>query len=53
MKYLVKYLDGTKIVSDSQTSDFTEAIAREAELSKEWGCDNVWIADAVEEIMVG
>jgi len=53
MRYLVRYWNGTQIINDLSTNDFSKAIAREFELRKEWGSDNVWMADAVQEILVG
>ena len=53
MRYLVRYWNGEEIINDLSTNDFSKAIAREFELRKEWGSDNVWMADAVQEILVG
>ena len=35
------------------TNDHYEAISMERELRKIYGIDNVWIADAITEILVG
>ena len=53
MRYLVRYWNGQEIINDLRTDDLSKAIAREIELRKELGKDNVWMADAVQEIMVG
>jgi ribulose 1,5-bisphosphate synthetase/thiazole synthase len=53
MRYLVRYWNGTQIINDLSTNDLSKAIVREFELRKEWGSDNVWMADAVQEILVG
>jgi len=53
MRYLVRYWNGEQIINDLSTNDFSKAIAREIELRKDLGSDNVWMADAVQEILVG
>ena len=53
MRYLVRYWNGEQIINDLATNDISAAIARECELRKEFGLDNVWMADAVQEILVG
>lgn len=51
--YLVRYWNGEEIINDLRTNDISKAIAREIELRKEHGKDNVWMADLMLEIMVG
>jgi len=51
--YLVRYWNGEEIINDFRTNSLSRAIAREMELKKEWGQDNVWMADLIQEIMVG
>ena len=53
MRYLVRYWNGKQIINDFSTDGFSEALARETELRKEWGSDNDWMADIIQEIMVG
>jgi hypothetical protein len=53
MRYVVKVVDGFEIINEWATNDLSEAIAKEAELRKLHGTTNVWIADAVQEILVG
>ena len=53
MRYLVRYWNGQEIINDLRTDDLSKAIAKEIELRKELGKDNVWMSDAVQEIMVG
>lgn len=53
MRYVVKYWNGTEIIDDFAASSFFKAHEREIVLREELGSDNVWIADLVEEILVG
>ncbi len=59
MRYTVKAVKwipsrgGFEIINESSYDEIHEAIAKEAELKKLHGTSNVWIADAVQEIMVG
>jgi hypothetical protein len=53
MRYLVRYYDGTNIINDLSTDSHSRAVDREFELRKTYGRENVWIADAVMEILVG
>jgi hypothetical protein len=53
MRYTVKYVVNGVINSDAPTDDLSKAIQREAVLRERFGIDNVWIADAVQEILVG
>ncbi len=53
MRYLVRYFNGEQIINDLATNDISVAIARECELRAKFGNDNVWMADAIQEIMVG
>ena len=53
MRYTVKVLDGFEIINEFAYNELHEAIAKEAELKRLHGTSNVWIADAVQEIMVG
>ena len=53
MRYTVKVLDGFEIINEFTYDELHEAIAKEAELKRLHGTTNVWIADAVQEILVG
>jgi len=53
MRYLVRYWNGQEIINDLRTNNISQAIAREIELREKYGKDNAWMADAVQEIMVG
>ena len=53
MRYTVKYIVNGVINSDAPTNDLSKAIQREAVLRDKFGIDNVWIADAIQEILVG
>ena len=57
MRYTVKYIDGKNIVNAVSTNDITFAIQEEMRLKLEMTLaapnTQVWIADAVQEIMVG
>jgi len=53
MRYTVKYVVNGVINSDAPTNDLSKAIQREAVLKDKFGMDVVWIADAVQEILVG
>ena len=53
MNYLVKFYNGTQIINDLQTDDFSKAIARERKLAEKYGRGSVWIADLITEILVG
>ena len=53
MRYTVKYIVNGVINSDAPTNDLSKAIQREAVLKGKFGMDAVWIADAVQEILVG
>jgi len=53
MRYTVKYIVNGVINSDTPTNDLSKAIQREAVLKDKFGMDVVWIADAVQEILVG
>lgn len=51
--YLVRYWNGQEIINDLRTDSNSVAIEREMELRKKWGQDNAWVADLIQEIMVG
>jgi len=53
MRYTVKYIVNGVINSDTPTNDLSKAIQREAVLKDKFGMDVVWIADAIQEILVG
>ena len=53
MRYTVKYIVNGVINSDAPTNDLSKAIQREAVLKEKFGMDVVWIADAIQEILVG
>ena len=53
MRFTVKVHTNGQIVNMFQTDSDSEAIQKEAEYREEYGFDNVWIADAITEIMVG
>jgi hypothetical protein len=57
MRYTVKYIDGKNVVNAVSTNDIAFAIQEEMRLKLEmtlaYPNTQVWIADAVEEIMVG
>ena len=53
MRYTVRYVVNGVINSDAPTNDLSKAIQREAVLREKFGIDNVWIADAIQEILVG
>ena len=55
MRYTVKYVNAAnEIINYLHTNNFTEAINAESELrDKGHNWDEVWIADAVQEILVG
>ena len=53
MRYTVKVVHGFEIINEFSYNELHEAIAKEAELKKLHGTTNVWIADSVQEIMVG
>jgi len=52
MRYTVKYIVNGVINSDASTDNLSDAIYREAVL-RDLGIDVVWIADAIQEILVG
>lgn len=51
MRYTVRYFNGVNIINDLQTNDFSKVLIREKELKKLY--EDVWYADAIEEILVG
>jgi len=53
MRYTVRYIVNGVINSDAPTNDLSKAIQRESVLRDRFGVDCVWIADAVQEILVG
>ena len=57
MRYTVKYIDGKNVVNAVSTNDLAFAIKEEMRLKLEMTLafpnTQVWIADAIEEIMVG
>jgi hypothetical protein len=53
MRYLIRYWNSERIINDLATNKISVAIARERELRAKFGNDNVWMADAIQEIMVG
>ena len=53
MRYVVKYSDGKEIHRAYATNDLTEAVSKQFELIDIYGEDNVWIADSVQEILIG
>ncbi len=52
-RFTVKVHTNGQIVNMFQTDSDSEAIQKESEYSEEYGFENVWIADAITEIMVG
>lgn len=52
-RYTVKLLKDGEIIDYLNTDDSELAYTTENKLRKEYGRDNVWIADAVIEILVG
>ena len=52
MRYTVRFYNGVDIINGFSTGNFSAAIAKEAELIEQYGKDNVWIADAIQEILV-
>ena len=52
-RYTVKLLKDGEIIDYLNTDDSELAYTTENKLGKEYGKDNVWIADAVIEILVG
>ena len=53
MRYIVKLHINKTIVNYLTTDDYSLALKKEIELRNKHGEDNVWIADALVEIMVG
>ena len=54
MRYTVRLVkENYEIVNMLHTNDFVEALELEALLQEAHGNDKVWIADAVNEILVG
>ena len=53
MRYTVRFYNGVDIINELTTDNLSAAIARESELIEQYGKDNVWIADAIQEILVG
>jgi len=53
MRYTVRFYNGVDIINGFSTGNFSAAIAKEAELIEQYGKDNVWIDDAIQEILVG
>ena len=53
MRYVVKYSDGKQIHKAYATNHLPDAITKQCELMEVYGEDNVWIADSVQEILVG
>jgi len=52
MRYTVKlYTD--RIVNVTTTDDISEAISVENYYANQYGRENVWISDSLQEIMVG
>jgi len=52
MRYTVKYIVNGVINSDAPTDNLYDAIYRE-DVMRDLGIDVVWIADAIQEILVG
>jgi len=54
MRYTVRLVkENYEVVNMLHTNDFVEALELEALLQEAYGNDKVWIADAVNEILVG
>lgn len=53
MRYTVRFYNGVDIINGFNTGNLSAAIAKWADLAQQYGKDNVWIADAVQEILVG
>lgn len=53
MRYTLKVSYGDGIMNIWAGNDMSEAIRLEGIAIKQWGKDNVWIADAIQEILVG
>lgn len=54
MRYTVRLVkENYEVLNMLHTNDFVEALELEALLQEAHGNDKVWIADAVNEILVG
>ena len=54
MRYTVRLVkENYEVVNMLHTNDFVEALELEALLQEAHGNDKVWIADAINEILVG
>lgn len=53
MRYTVKFYDGISIKNKLSTDSLSEAIAVETRLRKKYGFNNAWIADSLQELLVG
>lgn len=55
MRYIVKYINvANEVVNYLHTDDFSEAVNTEFELrDKGYDHQSVWIADTINEILVG
>tara|TARA_R100000900_G_scaffold18062_1_gene15216 strand:+ start:275 stop:442 length:168 start_codon:yes stop_codon:yes gene_type:complete len=55
MRYTVRYINAAnEIINYLHTDDYSEAVKTESELrDKGYDRQSVWIADAVNEILVG
>lgn len=53
MRYLVRYWNGNEIINDLITDNLIKAIEKQRELWEHYGVHNVWMADNIEELIVG
>ena len=53
MRYTLKVSYGDGIMNIWAGNDMSEAIRLEGIAIKQWGKDNVWICDNLQEILVG
>lgn len=52
-RYTVRLAFKDKIINIITTDDYSEAVVAEIRFAKAYGTDNVWIANALTELMVG
>ena len=53
MRYTVRFWDGVAVFNELHTNSLSEANVCYFNLVDQFGSENVWIADAIEEILVG
>ena len=53
MRYTVRFYDGVDIINELNTNSLSAANICYFNLVDEYGSENVWVVDAIQEILAG